>query len=101
VAALTPFLAHAGQISMSGGGGILVMRQAVNASAPALLAVLCAAGIAGVAGNLIQHGFLWSPGKLAPDFQRLSIGAGFKRLFGIDSFVQFLKTLLKVACVGA
>jgi flagellar biosynthetic protein FlhB len=97
---LLPFISHSGDLSLAGGGGQLVMKQAVEAAMPPLLAVLLAAAIAGVAGNLVQHGFLWSPSKLAPDFSRLSPAAGFKRMFGVDSFVQFLKTLLKVASVG-
>ena len=97
---LTPFLAHAGDISMRNGGGAMVLRQAAYATAPMLLSVLLAAGFAGAFGHLIQHGFLWIPSKLAPDFSKLNPMSGLKRMFGIDSLVQFLKTLLKVCCVG-
>lgn len=100
-AALTPFIAHAGDISMAGGGGQVVMRQAAGASAPIVLSVLGAAAAAGVAGNLIQHGFLWTPNRLAPDFGKLNPLQGLKRMFGVDGLVQFLKTVLKLICVGA
>jgi flagellar biosynthetic protein FlhB len=66
-----------------------------------LVSVLAAAGLAGALGHLIQHGFLWSPQKLAPDLSKLNPLTGLKRMFGVDSLVQFLKTLLKVCCVAA
>ena len=100
VVSLTPFIAHADDISVHGPAGVLVMRQAFEASAPLLVTVLLSAAAAGVAGHLIQHGFLWTPSKLAFDFKKLSPMAGLKRMFGVDSLVQFFKTLLKVICVG-
>jgi len=61
---------------------------------------MMAAGLAGAAGHLMQTGILWSPDKLKPDFSKLNPMKGLARMFGIDSFVQFLKTLLKVVVVG-
>jgi flagellar biosynthetic protein FlhB len=100
VSALTPFLAHAGSISLDSGGGVEVARRAMLAAAPALGAVLAAAAAAGAAGNLVQHGFIFAPDKLKPDLKRLSLAAGFKRVFGIDGLVQFLKSTLKIAMVS-
>ncbi len=99
--AMRPFLAHPDQMSLNGQGGVQVLRMAVEAAAPPLLAVLLAAAGAGVFGNLMQHGFLWTAEKLKPDITKLSPGAGFKRLFGIDGWAQFIKSLLKIGTVGA
>lgn len=101
VAQLTPFLAHAGEYSLRDGSGVIVVRQALTAAAPPLLIVLLGAGFAGAFGHVVQTGFLWSPEKLNPDFSKLNPLTGLKRMFGIDSLVQFLKTLLKVCCTGA
>jgi flagellar biosynthesis protein FlhB len=98
---LTPFISHAGTVSLDHGGGVIVARQAMIAAAPLLLAVMVGAAACGVFGNLVQHGFLWSPNKLAPDLSKLNPLTGFKRMFGIDGLVQFAKTLIKVICVGA
>jgi len=57
-----------------------------------LIGVMGAAALAGIGGNLIQHGFLFVPDKLKPDPSRLSPAEGFKRLFGIDGMVHFLKS---------
>ena len=101
VVQLTPFLAHSGDLSLANGGGQLVLRQAASSAAPMLLTVMLAAGLAGAFGHVIQHGFLWNASKLAPDLTKLNPLTGLKRMFGIDSLMQFLKTLLKVCVVGA
>jgi flagellar biosynthetic protein FlhB len=65
-----------------------------------MVAVMGAAALAGVGGNLIQHGFLFTTDRLKPDPGRLSPAEGFKRLFGVDGQVMFLKSALKIALVS-
>jgi flagellar biosynthetic protein FlhB len=99
---LLPFIAAPHEMlgALESGDGASIMARALWAGAPLLGAVLFAAGAAGAAGNLAQHGFLWSPEKLSPDISRLSPMKGFERLFGIDGLVAFLKTFGKVVAVG-
>jgi flagellar biosynthesis protein FlhB len=99
-ATMTPFLASPDAMSFDNNGGLQIMRAAVMAAAPAIGAVVLAAGAAGVAGNLIQTGFMFSPERLSFDFKKVSPAAGFKRVFGIDGFMQFLKSLVKVGLTG-
>ena len=94
--AMTPFLAHPDAMNFESDGGVAIMRSAVIGAAPAIGAVMLAACAAGVAGNLIQTGVMFCPDRLAPDLTKLSPLSGFKRLFGLDGFVQFLKSLVKV-----
>ena len=98
--ALLPFLEHPDAIDLSGQGGVLVLRQALEAAAPAG-AVMIAALVAGVLGGVAQQGILWSPEKLQPDFQKLNLVKGMGRLFGLDGFVSFLKTFAKLLAVCA
>ena len=98
--ALIPFIAHAGEIDLEGGGGVIVLRQALNAASPFMIAVLVASVMAGAAGNLIQTGFLFTPSKLAPDPSRVSPMKGLERMFGIDGLVNFLKSFIKLLIVG-
>ena len=97
---LLPFLAHADSFELQNGGAVEVMRLAVTAAAPALLVVLGAGMASGVAGNVLQHGFLWSTERLAPDLSKISPMSGFKRLFGIDGLMHFLRSVLKLVIVG-
>jgi len=99
--ALAPFLANADAMRLEGGGGVDVARRAVMAALPILAAIMLAAAAAGAAGNLVQTGFLLTPGKLKPDFSKVSPMQGFKRIFSIDGLMQFVKSLAKVFATGA
>jgi len=98
---LLPFIAHPDSIDLRGGAGVAVTWQASMAAAPFLAAVMGGAMLAGVAGNLVQHGVLFTTAKLQPDLSRLSPIEGFKRVFGIDGFMSFLRSILKVLLVSA
>ena len=65
-------------------------------AAPFLFAVFAA-----IAGNLVQHQPLISTQAMAPKFSRLSPMSGFKRVFGKEALVNFIKGLLKITIVGA
>ena len=97
---LRPFVAHPDGFNLSNGGGVTVLRLALMAAAPSMVAVLGATAFAGAAGNLVQHGFLLSTGPLAINPSRISPLQGFKRMFGVDGLVNFLKSLLKIGVVG-
>ncbi|MEJ0064523.1 MAG: flagellar biosynthesis protein FlhB [Caulobacteraceae bacterium] len=98
---LLPFIAHPEAIQLEGGGGQAVARQVMMAAAPALFTVLGATMLAGIAGNVVQHGVLFTTAKLRPDLSKLSLAQGFKRLFGIDGLMNFLRSVLKVLLVSA
>jgi flagellar biosynthesis protein FlhB len=100
MSAMTPFLAHPDAMSFDNAGGVAIMKSAVMAAAPVIGAVMLAACAAGVAGNVIQTGLMFSPERLAIDITKLSPLAGLKRVFGLDGFMQFLKSLLKVTLTG-
>ena len=97
---LTPFIAHPDTIPLHGAAGTAVAWQVLAAGGPALLAVLGATMLAGVGGNVVQHGFLFTTAKLRPDLNRISPAEGFRRLFGIDGLANFLRAGLKVILTG-
>jgi flagellar biosynthetic protein FlhB len=55
---------------------------------------------AGVAGHVLQSRPSFSFDKIAPDFSKVSPMAGFKRLFGVEGWMNLLKGLAKIAVVG-
>lgn len=97
---LLPFIAHPDSLRMEGSAGVDVARRAMLASAPILLAVGLAAAAAGVAGNLLQTGLMLTPEKLKPDLKKISPLKGLKRMFSLDSLMQFIKSVAKVVAVG-
>jgi flagellar biosynthetic protein FlhB len=98
---LRPFIAHPETIELQGAAGQAVAWQVTMAAAPVLFTVLGATMLAGVGGNVIQHGVLFTTAKLRPDLSKLSPAQGFKRIFGIDGLMNFLRSALKVLLVGA
>jgi len=97
---LTPFIAHPADYVLENGGGVVVMHEAMAVALPVVLAILLTATAAGIAGNVLQTGFLWAPDKIKPDPSKLNPLAGFQRMFGLDGFVNFFKSLAKVAVIG-
>jgi len=99
-AALYPFIAHAGTISLSSGGAMVVMKEATLAALPPLILVMLVTAFAGAAAHIAQSGFLLTPEKLKPDFNKLNLIKGLGRIFGIDGFVQFAKSAVKFLVTG-
>jgi flagellar biosynthesis protein FlhB len=98
--ALLPFIAHPEEIPLDGPDGVNVARMAIMAAAPVLGAVLLTAALGGMAGNLVQHGLLFTPDKMKPDFKKVSPLSGFQRIFGPDGLAQFIKSISKILAVA-
>lgn len=98
---LTRFLAESHSYSTDGASLIKMAGGLGLAIAAALaLPILVLMGAA-IAGNLVQHRFVFSAESLTPKFSKISPASGFKRLFSAESLVNFLKGLLKLAIIGA
>jgi flagellar biosynthetic protein FlhB len=96
---LLPFIAHPEQFvgALDGGdGGLAIARDLGLAVLPVMIMILGVTMVLGVAGNVLQTGFMFVPKKLQPDFSKLNLLEGLKRMFGVDSYIQFGKTLLKL-----
>lgn len=100
MAALTPFIAHAGAIDLSSGGAMVVLKQALMAALPPLVLVMVVTAFAGAAAHIAQTGFLLTPEKIKPDLNKLDLIKGMGRIFGPDGLVQFLKSAVKFLVTG-
>lgn len=99
---VTEGLGRAGDTSLVDRGGIgVVVEWALRETALALAPVLLAVVVAGVVANVAQVGFRITPKALAPSFKKMNPLAGLKRMVGKDMLVETVKSLLKVAAVGA
>lgn len=63
-------------------------------------AAFAAMSVAALAGHLVQAGMLFTTEKMKPKIDKISPIAGFKRLFGGEALIQFLKTVVKVTILG-
>lgn len=67
-----------------------------------LLAIpLCLASLAAIIGQLIQVGGKMSLENLVPKLERVSPLSGLKRIFSMNSFVDFIKGIIKMAITGS
>jgi flagellar biosynthesis protein FlhB len=99
---LLPFIAHPQQLlgSFEGDGGMGIATSLFMMIAPIIAMCLGGAMVLGVIGNVLQTGLLFTPDKLAPDFSRVNPMEGFKRMFGVDALMQFVKTIIKLIVTG-
>lgn len=96
-----PFIAapHTMMGGLNTGAGVEIGGIALWAITPFLGAVMLATILGGVGGNLAQSGIMFTGEKLKPDWSKVNPLAGFKRIFGPDGLVQFIKTFLKLLAV--
>jgi flagellar biosynthetic protein FlhB len=98
--ALVPFLARPHAMALDGHAVIEMARHVGMAAGPLLLGVLIAAAFAGMAGHLVQTGLMFVPSKLKPDPKKLNPLEGIKRMFGLDSLINFIKSVIKLTLIG-
>lgn len=100
---LVPFIAapHTMLGGLDAGGGVEIGIHAVMTFAPFLLSLMLAVIVGSVFGNVAQsQGFIFTAEKLKPKLSTLNPISGFKRIFGPDGLVQFLKTFIKLVLIG-
>ncbi len=56
---------------------------------------------AGLIGNVIQNRPNFAADRLKPDFSKLSLFKGLKRMFGIEGVMNLVKGIFKIGIVGA
>jgi flagellar biosynthetic protein FlhB len=68
----------------------------LNIVAPVLIAAfLCA-----VIFNIVQVGFVFSTKAISPKFERISMGAGLKRIFSKRTMIELVKSIIKIAILA-
>lgn len=96
------FAAHLGSLDAAGGEAGLAAASALFGAGAAFVATpLAALLIAALAAGLAQHRPLWTTQPLAPKLERLSPLSNWRRLFGADALVPFLKGLAKTLALAA
>jgi flagellar biosynthetic protein FlhB len=99
-ATMAGIIANASRLRTDG-GGLLHMAGMLSAEVLAALAVpLLLLALAAVAGNVIQHRFVWSTEGLTPKLSKISPIAGLKRLFSKQALVNFAKGIAKLGIIG-
>jgi flagellar biosynthesis protein FlhB len=85
----------------SGAGLNELMHSALSLGLLAVAPIAGACVAAGLIAGVAQVGFRPTPQALKPDFQRINPGSGLKKLLGPNAVFDGLKTIAKLAVVGA
>lgn len=72
----------------------------IMATSKALLPVVGLSMLGGLAASYAQVGFLFTVEPMAFKFERLNPVEGFKRIFSLRSFVEAVKSVLKIMVIG-
>jgi flagellar biosynthetic protein FlhB len=56
---------------------------------------------AGIVSRIIQDQFVFTGERMKPQLERINPIDGFKRVFGVEAFAQFIKSSAKLVVVGA
>ena len=84
------------------GPGLLQLASHLELAVVAVLGVpMLLLALAAIAGNMMQHRLVWSGESLKPKLNKISPGAGAKRIFGKQAAANFLKGLFKLVALGA
>ena len=81
--------------------GMAVVPALLRQSALTLLPVLALVSVAGVLASLAQTGLVVRAEALAPQLARINPGAALKRILGPEGVAELVRTLTKLALVGA
>jgi len=97
---LSMFLQQPEAMSVDGAGLSAMLRVLLPQVAMVLAPFFAVMIAAGLAGHVLQSRPGFSFDKIVPDFSKVSPLAGFKRMFGVEGWMNLLKGLAKIAVVG-
>ncbi len=97
---LRSFLEKAHDFTVEGGGVMVSLETALWAILTAIAMPFLVFIVAGFAGNLVQHGFLFQFETIQPKLSKISPLAGLKRMFSSASLMNFTKSLFKLTIVS-
>lgn len=100
LAPMRGLIANAGQIQTDGKALLALGHNLSYAVLGAVGVPLLLLALAAIAGNMIQHRLVWSGESLKPKFNKVSPGAGLKRIFGKQAAANFGKGVFKLVALG-
>ena len=93
-------IANAGEIVVSGPDLMSLVERIELGVLGALAIPLTVLVVAAIAGSAIQHRFVWSGEQLKPKLEKISPGAGLRRMFSKQALVNFAKGIAKLVLIG-
>ena len=102
VGTLTHLLDISGGVNLGNNADALLLTHAVSLEIARFMAPIVAVlAVAGLASAFLQNSPRIVPHRIKPDLSKLSLGKGWKRIFGAQGLVEFLKAVFKFTTVSA
>lgn len=98
---LVRIMDHPHAFRLSDGGAQQLLGSLLMSLALPMGIIFAVIGVAGVLGHLVQHRPLWTGEKVKPDLAKLSPAKGLQRMFGMQGWMNLLKSFLKLAAITA
>lgn len=98
---LVRIMDHPHAFKLTDGGAQQLMGALLMSLALPLGIIFSVIAIASVLGHVIQHRPLWTGEKMKPELSKLSPIKGLQRMFGMQGWMNLLKSFLKMAAITA
>jgi flagellar biosynthetic protein FlhB len=98
---LVRIMDHPHAFKLTDGGAQQLMGSLLMSLALPLGIIFAVIAVASVLGHVIQHRPLWTGEKMKPDLAKLSPIKGLQRMFGMQGWMNLLKSFLKMAAITA
>ncbi|MBK8839455.1 MAG: flagellar biosynthesis protein FlhB [Hyphomonadaceae bacterium] len=98
---LVRIMDHPHAFHLAGGGAQQLMTSLLMSLALPLMVIFAAIAVAGVLGHIVQSRPLWTGEKIKPDLSKLSPMKGLQRMFGMQGWVNLLKSIAKMGAITA
>ncbi len=98
---LVAFLDHPGQFRIDNGADARQLLQDIALEVGRfVMPMIALLAVAGVASSFFQHAPSFTLEQIRPKWSRLSPTAGWKRLFGVQGWLEFLKSVFKFTVIA-
>jgi flagellar biosynthetic protein FlhB len=98
---LVRIMDHPHAFRLTDGGAQQLMGALLMSLALPLGIIFAVIAVASVLGHVIQHRPLWTGEKMKPELSKLSPIKGLQRMFGMQGWMNLLKSFLKMAAITA
>jgi len=98
---LEPFITMPDQLTLSGGQLSTALTDLFIGLFKALLLPILLLVVAAALTGIIQNGLLFSAESIMPKLNKISPMAGLKRMFSLQSLMEFVKGIAKLAIIGS
>ncbi len=93
-------LQNAGTLRLDSASLMPFLSEVFESILLVLMPLLFSVLVAGIAGNIIQSGFLFTSKALAPKLSKLNPISGLKKIISLKSLVETVKAILKCVFIG-